>query len=515
VLGTLALDAPGCGAVLRTRKAVALIAYLALQPGRRARRDQLAQMLWPRVENDAARTSLRQLLAGLRKAGEGDAALVVADGDWLELAPYIRIDAVAFEAAAARGDLAGATEAVALYRGALIADGLMVDSAEYDDWLDRERGRLCRLAVAAMERVAAAAIEGAIDRAEGLAAAERAVALDPYNEHAHRLLMELQAANGRPDLALLHYSALTETLRRELQVAPDPETQALHDRLRVGRRPIRLPATAAEGQVLPPFASPESVQAPLAGASGPNPIGAPRRTGSLTLAALVGVALALLLAAAIGVYRWIAPPPVAPKVTRLFPVAADPSVEQRPAIAPDGPRVVYTARLQDKHNVDLYLVTIGDQTPQRLTTDPEIDDNAVWTPDGSSIAFTRVSGRTPAQHRPSGGPGAGAQVAPAVPHLTLPPATASAVTLPRECPMTPACWTSTSPSYQVFSASRTADTSRTRSDMLFGTLALAQSAFGKPAVVSVGTGRALTIDIVTYFSSSALLMLRAPPQYSR
>ena len=123
----------------------------------------------------------------------------------------------------------------------------------------------------------------------------------------------------------------------------------------------------------------------------------PRRLGSLAPAALIGMALALVIAAAIGVRRWIMPSPSAPKVTRLFPVAADPSVEQRPAIAPDGTRVVYTARLQDRHNVDLYLVTIGDQTPIRLTSDPEIDDNAVWTPDGSAIAFTRSArdGRSP------------------------------------------------------------------------------------------------------------------------
>jgi DNA-binding SARP family transcriptional activator len=89
VLGTLGLDAPGAAAVLRTRKAMALLTFLALQPERRARREQLAQMFWPRVDNDAARTSLRQLLAGLRKADTGDAPLIEADGDWLMLAPDV------------------------------------------------------------------------------------------------------------------------------------------------------------------------------------------------------------------------------------------------------------------------------------------------------------------------------------------------------------------------------------------------------------------------------------------
>ena len=383
VLGTLALEAPGGAAVLRTRKAVALIAYLALQPDRRARREQLAHMFWPRVESDAARTSLRQLLAGLRKAGADD--LIQADGDWLLLAPDLQVDAVRFEEASARNDVAGAAEAVALYRGALIADGLSVDSHEFDEWLDHERARLCRLAVHAMECVAAAAIEDKHDRAEGLAAAERAVALDPYNEHAHRQLMELQTATGRPDLALLHYTALAETLRRELQVAPDPETQALHDTLRTARRPQR-PAT------LPPEVDPAEAQAAPAPNLNPAPTPAlrPSRLGSLAPAALVGVMAALLLMAAAGLYRWMRPHPVAPKVTRLFPVAVDSSIEQRPAISPDGARVVFTGRLRDPKNVDLYLVPIGDQQPIRLTSDPELDDNAAWTPDGSGIAFTRT-----------------------------------------------------------------------------------------------------------------------------
>ena len=385
LLGELALDVPGGGAVLRTRKAVALIAYLALQPDRRARREQLAHMFWPRVDGDAARTSLRQLLAGIRKAGTGE--LIEADGEWLLLAADVEVDAIAFEQACIRGDIGGAAEAVALYRGGLIADGLPVDSAAFDDWLDLERARLCRLAVAAMERVAAAAIEGDHDQGEGLAAAERAVALDPYNEHAHRQLMTLQAAVGRPDLALLHYIALTEILRRELQVAPDPETQKLHETIRAARRPMRAVEPRTEGSpAVPDQPQPQGV--PPAGIAAPS--APPGRSRALAPAALAGTTAALFLMGAIGVHRWIAPSPVAPKVSRLFPVAADPSVEQRPAIAPDGNRVVFTARLQDPKNVDLYLVTIGDQTPVRLTSDPEIDDNAVWTPDGSAIAFTRA-----------------------------------------------------------------------------------------------------------------------------
>jgi len=390
------LEAPGSAVLLRTRKAVALIAFLALQADRRARREQLAHMLWPRVESDAARTSLRQLLAGLRKAGSEDAPLIDADGEWLVLAPDIEIDAVAFTRAAAQNEVTGAATAVHLYRGALLADGLSVDSVEFDDWLDQERARLCRLAVGAMERVAAAAIQGNYDRAEGLAAAERGVALDPYNEHAHRQLMELQAASGRPDLALLHYAALTETLRRELQVAPDAETQALHDRIRTARRAIPAGPTPPAEQRGP---APENGPPPQPRGAIPLPTRAatPKSIAALAPAALAGVVIALLLAAGFGLYHWVTRPPAAPKVTRVFPVAADPSVEQRPAIAPDGSRVVYTARLQDKHNVDLYLTTIGDQTPVRLTTDPEIDDNATWTPDGSAIAFTRAArdGKTP------------------------------------------------------------------------------------------------------------------------
>src|SRR3954447_2462748 len=63
----------------------------------------------------------------------------------------------------------------------------------------------------------------------------------------------------------------------------------------------------------------------------------------------------------------------------------------------------------------------------------------------------------------------------ATPHTLPPPAAVSAVRVLRECPKTPACATSTRLPSHPGSASSTYETSRTRSAMLFGTLAFEQS----------------------------------------
>ena len=59
--------------VLPTRKAQALLAYLALTPGRAHPRDKLTALLWPETGDRRARHSLRQALFSLRKAPAGRA----------------------------------------------------------------------------------------------------------------------------------------------------------------------------------------------------------------------------------------------------------------------------------------------------------------------------------------------------------------------------------------------------------------------------------------------------------
>src|SRR6266516_4341904 len=51
----------------QTQKAAALLAYLAYYPDRTHRRDTLIELLWPEVDADDGRNSLRQTLFLLRQ----------------------------------------------------------------------------------------------------------------------------------------------------------------------------------------------------------------------------------------------------------------------------------------------------------------------------------------------------------------------------------------------------------------------------------------------------------------
>ncbi len=89
LLGPLSLtgpDGPDVKAVLAQPKRLALLAYLACQaPRGLARRDVLAAMFWPELDQHAARKALRQSLWVLR-SHLGAAALVARGDDDVGLA---------------------------------------------------------------------------------------------------------------------------------------------------------------------------------------------------------------------------------------------------------------------------------------------------------------------------------------------------------------------------------------------------------------------------------------------
>jgi predicted ATPase len=119
---------------LPSRAASALLARLALQPGRDHPREELVELLWPGVALEVGRNRLRQTLSTLKSLLEADGAPVIA-ADRMSVrlvSGAVSCDALQFEQAARAGR---AAVAAALYRGELMP-------GHYDEWIVQERLRL-------------------------------------------------------------------------------------------------------------------------------------------------------------------------------------------------------------------------------------------------------------------------------------------------------------------------------------------------------------------------------------
>lgn len=231
LLGTPELWANGSLVPIERRKALALLTYLALEPGAHSR-ERLATLLAPDAAPPAARAGLRRALAELtptlrpwliatneRIALQRDAAFA------LDVATFRQQVALPHERAAA----------VALYRGELLAGFALPDNATFDEWLFFQRERLRTELADALDQLSRPEA-GQPDYEPVLEYARRWIALDPLHEPAHRRLMQIYATAGQSTAALRHYRTLAETLERELGAVPEAATVTLYEQIKLGDR---------------------------------------------------------------------------------------------------------------------------------------------------------------------------------------------------------------------------------------------------------------------------------------
>lgn len=216
--------------VLAQPKRFALLAYLAVAtPLGAHQRDTLIGLFWPEQDSEHARNALSQSLHFLRRwlgaeliTGRGADELVVNR-------ELLWCDAVAFENALDAGRM---TEALELYRGDLLQGFHLSDDAiEFDRWLERERERLRRREIAALETVAKK-VEEARDFAGAVGWWQRLAARDPYSSRVALALMRAFESAGDPAAAVRHARVHETLLSNELGLAPDPEIGAFGRRLR-------------------------------------------------------------------------------------------------------------------------------------------------------------------------------------------------------------------------------------------------------------------------------------------
>jgi DNA-binding SARP family transcriptional activator/tetratricopeptide (TPR) repeat protein len=231
-----------------TRKAVALLAVLALSERARTR-DSLADLLWPDNDPDHARAALRRTLSDLRSGIGGDVLEATPDHVLLVKGPGLCVDVDRFRDLCRSGR---AARAVDLFRGDFL-EGLAVRQApEFEGWVQVQDTELRRELTAALAALTHDC-EEAGDLEAGVAAARRWVATDPLHEPAHQALIRLYAATGDRAAALSQYRECVRTLSRELGVPPLRETKALYEAVNLGTfvvsdRPAPRPRGAPVGE---------------------------------------------------------------------------------------------------------------------------------------------------------------------------------------------------------------------------------------------------------------------------
>ncbi|TPI19867.1 alpha/beta fold hydrolase [Mesorhizobium sp. B4-1-1] len=235
LLGGFDLASSGAAAPTLSRKARAMMAYLALQAGQAQSREKLAALLWSLNGETQARMSLRQAVSAVRKAmhkcGSGG---FVTDGASVALyLDEIDFDVARFETLATGSSPEHLEQALAVYRGDLL-DGLGLKEEPFEDWLRVERERLRTIAVAALERLVAH-YGASNDLSSCARTAARLLAMEPLREDIHRALMRAYAAQGRINLALKQYELCREALERDLGLPPELETRQLYEALRTRR----------------------------------------------------------------------------------------------------------------------------------------------------------------------------------------------------------------------------------------------------------------------------------------
>jgi predicted ATPase/DNA-binding SARP family transcriptional activator len=262
VLGPVEVRVDGVARPLGGPRQRALLALLALDPGRAVGIDRIIDELWADEPPEAAESALRTCVSRLRTALADPAVIRRSGASYTFAIEPDAVDSWQFRARVREADTAAAErqphavaeilrEAMTLWRAAPYAD-LHVDGA-----LRLEAERLDELRLHALEsrfeaELALGASAVLLDELEPL------VGSHPYREGLWRQLMLALYRSGRQADALAAYHRARRALEEQLGIEPGPELQALEQAIlrqevpaaptEIGRDPLPEPLTTFVGR---------------------------------------------------------------------------------------------------------------------------------------------------------------------------------------------------------------------------------------------------------------------------
>jgi DNA-binding SARP family transcriptional activator/TolB-like protein len=224
VLGHFAAATNGKELPLVSRKAKALLAYLALSDSARDTRERLVGLLWSESDEERARASLRQAVHEIKWACSAVGFTgFSAEKQALALSRVTLVTDLDEILAAA----AGAVVHPRLLQTQRIADTLLDDidgvDPAFHGWVLAKRQLLHDRLTVALEHL----LPGNHDSTDASPIALALLNLDPTHEAACRYLIRARAANGDIGGAMKVYKTLWDLLEIDYDVEPSQETQDL------------------------------------------------------------------------------------------------------------------------------------------------------------------------------------------------------------------------------------------------------------------------------------------------
>jgi len=232
----------------RSDKVRALLVYLCVECRRPWSRATLAYLLWPDLPETNAQSNLRNALSNLRHV-LGDQQ---ADPPYLHISPATLqfnnasdywLDVRAFldllpkvgpdeDLLSDQAEIARLEQASALYRGEFL-EGFALASAPFEEWMMLTREQIRRKLVHTVRLLALAHAQLG-NLAVSSTFTQRWIELEPWDEAAHRHMMQLLARRSRRSAALAQYEACCQALAQELGIEPEAETARLYEQIRQG-----------------------------------------------------------------------------------------------------------------------------------------------------------------------------------------------------------------------------------------------------------------------------------------
>lgn len=225
----------------RSQKEVALLIFLA-HTSQNHSREFIADLLWEDRSTQQALSNLRTVLTRLRKQVEEELLVtrktLALDAESLRQVDSVRLLMTLAETSHVNSAKQANTLLTTLdsYHGDFLANFNLSDAPRFETWMTTTREHIRQEVIAAYGKLGNYALS-ANDADVGIATAQRWLLVDPLDEDAHILLIQLLLGDGQTKAALEQYKTCVTLLRNELGVGPSDELTALIQRAKSSHKP--------------------------------------------------------------------------------------------------------------------------------------------------------------------------------------------------------------------------------------------------------------------------------------